>query len=159
MQPPSVIGVFCEDVREEKTGQDTIIGILPDQVGLSEIPGSMGKFGIYLRLHLDAAGPKPKSIQGRLIDPSGKEIALPRWSDETIQRGFSEAAKSGIPLVGLLMKVVFGALHVPQEGLFRVVVNLDGTDFLAANFKASLGSPPNASAPPPLQSPPAAPLK
>jgi hypothetical protein len=34
-----VIGVFCEDAREEKSGQFSLIGLLPDNVNFSGSPG------------------------------------------------------------------------------------------------------------------------
>jgi len=33
-QPVSAIAVFCEDIREEKSRQDIIIGVFPDNLNL-----------------------------------------------------------------------------------------------------------------------------
>jgi hypothetical protein len=143
--------MFCEDIREEKSGQDMLIGIIPDHVGLSEIPGSMGKVALYVRVHLDATGPRPKRITSRLIAPNAEEVKLPDWTTDTIDRAFSDAATNGMPLVGLLMKAVVGSLHVAQGGIFKAVIDVDGTEYVAANLRVFAGTPPTASQPPASQ--------
>ena len=51
----SAIALFCEDIREEKSGQYAIAGILPDRLNVKRLPTVLPKLGIYLRFHLNTA--------------------------------------------------------------------------------------------------------
>ena len=51
----SAIGIFCEDIRQEKSEQDTLIGILPDNVNVPSIPGMFPKLGLVVRMHFDVS--------------------------------------------------------------------------------------------------------
>src|SRR5262245_1416449 len=71
----SVIALFCEDIREEKSGQDTIIGILPDALNVPQFPGALPKLGIYVRFHLNAES-EFRSIRTRLRIPGANDLPL-----------------------------------------------------------------------------------
>lgn len=152
MQSPSVTCLFCEDLREEKSGQDTLIGILPDNVAVPAFPGAMPKLAIYVRIHLDAAAPIPKSIVAKLVLPDGQELDLPPWDKAVIDKGFDDAKANGTPLVGFILRAVLTTLQISKAGVMVLKVTIDGTDYIAANLRF-ITIPATASAPPALQSP------
>jgi hypothetical protein len=152
MQSPSVTCLFCEDLREEKSEQDTLIGILPDNIAVPAFPGAMPKLAIYVRVHLNAASPKPRVIVAKLILPDSQEIDLPSWDMAIIDKGFDEAKANGTPLVGFVLKAVLTAVQISKAGVMVLKVTIDGTDYIAANLRF-VTAPATASAPPALQSP------
>src|SRR3954452_971566 len=98
MQPVSVVAFFCEDIREEKSGQDIIIGVFPDNLNLTPSGPSEGagttvitKLGLYVRLHFDVNDTPPRQISARLVNADGTDIQLPGWTPEIIKKAFSDA--------------------------------------------------------------------
>lgn len=156
MSPVSVVGIFCEDIREEKSGQDTLVGTLPDNAYVPKVPGVFSRLGLYGRIHLDANGPIPKSIIPRLTTPDGSEMGLPLWEQSVVDGAFRDAKFKETPLVGLILRIAFMNLPIPNVGLFTFRVTIDGTEHIGANLRITT-DPSTASAPPASQSPPAAP--
>ena len=152
MQSPSVTCLFCEDLREEKSEQNTLIGILPDNVAVLAFPGVMPKLAIYVRIHLDAASSIPKAIVAKLISTDGQEIDLPSWDMAVIDKAFIDAKANGTPLVGLVLRAVLAPLPISKAGVMVVKAIIDGTEYVAGNLRF-IAAPATASAPPALQSP------
>lgn len=139
MIPVSVVGVFCEDIREEKSGQDTIIGTLPDNVNMPNVPNIFSRLGLYGRIHLDANAPIPKNIVPRLVAPDGNEVGLPNWQQGIVDQAFVDAKANGFPLVGLILRVAFMNVPVPKTGLFTFKVTIDDTEYIGANLRIVTG--------------------
>src|SRR4051794_5934383 len=101
----SAIALFCEDIREEKTGQDTLIGILPDNVRVPSFPGAMPKVCVYLRINLprDTAIRRAKS---RLDLPDGTSFAMANL-DEVLDQAKQGATTHDTPYLGLISKAQF----------------------------------------------------
>ena len=152
MWKPAVIGIFCEDIRDEASGQQTLVGILPDNVVLPRLPGILPKLGIYIRVHLDPEGPRPSKLTAFLEHPKGRRVDLPAWKTETIAKGFDDAVANGVPIVGLILKVTIGQFEIDEAGIIVAKVNIDGNDYMAANLRALFDFS-AASAKPALQQP------
>lgn len=50
--PFDAVTVFAEDVREEKQGTISLIGILPDILAIPNMPSALPKIAIYTRIHV-----------------------------------------------------------------------------------------------------------
>ena len=48
MHSLSIMGFFCEDIREESGGTFTLIGLMPDNVTVEELKHDGGKEGVSL---------------------------------------------------------------------------------------------------------------
>jgi hypothetical protein len=152
MQPVSAVAVFCEDIRQEQSGSDIIIGILPDTLNAvtEHTPGLpiFGKFGIYLRVHLDASLPPPKDISARLVLlPANVEVPLPGWDSKVIEAAFEGSRANDLPLVGLLLKAVSSPFPLREAGKIVAKVKVDGADYIAGQLNVAF-VPPTASPPP-----------
>jgi hypothetical protein len=152
MQSFSAIGIFCEDIRQEQSGQDIIIGTFPDNVNIPSEPASTGattvfpKLGLYVRVNFDVGGAPPTRVSVRLELPDGSSMAADGWDDNTIRKAFSDAKANQMPLVGLILKFVFTPFPIRQDGKLTAIVNVDGSDYVAGAINLIAKSA-NASAP------------
>jgi hypothetical protein len=148
----SVMCVFCEDIREEKSEQVTIVGVLPDNLNIAVLsppptPTSkalLPKFGVYLRINLSADMERPKNVSAKVLNTGGEIIYQTEWASEVIDKGFVDTETNRLPLLGLLLKVVVAPLPV-SAGKITAIVTIDDTDHLAGVLNIIF---PNASQPP-----------
>lgn len=166
-----VVGVFCEDIREEKSGQSTLIGLMPDNINVPSSPqtaegrvprGLIPKIGLYVRINLGLEDdPGPMTL--KLIFPGGEEQALGNISSEVIAQSKKEAIARGLPIAGILSRAVLSPLIAPgSPGLITAVLETQKGRHVCAILNMlvdSSTSSPNASPPPASQSPPASPAK
>jgi hypothetical protein len=140
MIPFSAVCVFCEDIREEKSGQDTIVGTLPDNLIAARSPCVVSpnarpvlpRLGIYLRIHLDAQQDAPKEISAKLINAEGQVIADSAWERSVVDRTFADAKANHMPLVGLIFKVVIAPFPItPEGGKITAMSIVDGVERVA----------------------------
>jgi len=139
MLPVSIVGFFCEDIREEKAGTDTIIGIMPDNVNVRSIPCVFPKLGIYIRIHLDPAH-DPGEIQLKLALPDGSEFSLGRFEASLVTNSIDTARAGGGPLAGLISRAVASPFRIPAAGRIRAIVTVKGTEYIAAALNVQIGS-------------------
>lgn len=149
MLPISAVSIFCEDIREEKSGQDTIIGTLPDNIEVPHVPGVMPKLGLYVRIHFDI-DKMPRSVSGKLVNTDGSVIPFQDWEAAAIAKTFADSKKNQAPLVGLIMKLVAGPYPIPKTGKLLAIVIINGEEFIAGAL--NIIAPASASSPPVSQS-------
>ena len=132
MRSISVIGIFCEDIREEKSGQDTLVGILPDGILIDTIPASLPKLGLYFRMHAPPDFDLSTPVLLRLIHTDGKVIVESRL-EESFKASMPSERISNIPYLGLLQKVVMTSLPVTKEGRIIAEITIgDRTEICAS---------------------------
>jgi hypothetical protein len=125
----SAIALFCEDIRDEKSEQDTITGILPDNINLPRSSAVLPKLGIYLRFHLNADS-EFRTIRARLRVPGADELSLLALDESVLAEMRTNALSSGMPFAGLISKTMFAPFTVGAAGKFEVVAEIDGTDHI-----------------------------
>jgi hypothetical protein len=157
-----IIGLFCEDVREEKSGQLSLIGLMSDNINVEAVnPGKTGhalfpKIGLFVRINMSVDEPV-QAMSIKLLLPNGQKVVLGEISENLIQHSKDQAARSELPLAGIRHHAVIHGFAVPQSGAVLAVVEMGEQQFTCAVLNIKLGRDPNASAPPASQSPPAAP--
>lgn len=155
-----VIGLFCEDMREEKSGSETLVGVLPDNINMP-IPGALAKLGLYIRFHFDPAV-DPGQIFTRIVHPNGEETKLGELDAAVVKKARDDARAAGVPIAGVISRAMIGNFPVKIPGIVRAIANVGGEDITCAmlNMKAlPQPTPATASAQQPSQSPAAAPAK
>jgi hypothetical protein len=133
------MGLFCEDIREEKQGTDTLIGILPDNLFAPVVEETaqtrkpvFPKLALYVRINLSSDAPVDTlSIKLRL--PDDRVINLTSFENELIEKSRLEA--SGSPFFGLVSKVVFGPMPIPVDGRFVAIVELNGSETVCGSLR------------------------
>lgn len=162
----SAVTVFCEDIREEKGGTDTLVGLLTDNLnlqGMTEPPSGLPsgsipvpgipKLGIYTRVVVPA-DTKLKLIVAFFTLPSGKESVIGEFDANLIEKATAEARSFGSPICTLLGKTVVAPLLIRSPGgRFLVTVRAGGEEIIAGTLNIMFAGPATASPPPPSQSP------
>lgn len=137
----NVVGLFCEDIREEKSGQVTLVGIFPDNVNTPPPPPPdspptprallIPKLGFYVRINMaieDDIGP----MSVRLILPNGEELEVGTIDAELIAKSKREATDSGLPIAGIVNHAVLQGFRVPSLGIVSGAVDTQGQRYTCA---------------------------
>jgi hypothetical protein len=128
MRPFPIIALFCEDIREEKSGQDTLVGILPDNLNIVNLPGMLSKLGIYIRIQLEHED-NPQTIKIRVKGPLSQHLEIGSL-DHLIGQAKSQAQEKGFPFAGLVAKSIISPFPVQELGKIEAIVEIDGTEYI-----------------------------
>lgn len=135
MLPVSVVGVFCEDIREEKSGNITLIGVIPDNVEVPSIPVGIPKLCVYIRSHFDPSMPI-RVFKHKIILPD--QTKLDADSDlAVVAKAQADALEAGTPICAIFARIEMSPFPVTMLGRVRVETTLNDTTYLACalNFK------------------------
>ncbi|MCW5729514.1 MAG: hypothetical protein KIT20_02055 [Alphaproteobacteria bacterium] len=142
MLPLSVMALFCEDIREEKNDQVTLVGLFPDTVQVDMLPNGiaegqavrfMAKLCVYVRINFDP-GTDIGEPQVWLSLPDGGRLSLGTIGADVVAKSRSESEAKDTLLAGVISRVVLGGFRPPQ-GTIRVEVDVKGTTHLAGAMK------------------------
>jgi hypothetical protein len=131
-----VVALFCDDVREEKAGTDTLVGIFPDNVVVAEVPTSIPKVSIYFRFHGAVVAPVT-SLQFLVTVPWSDEPILKHdVSREVIEKGVEESKINGLPLFGIISRITTYNWVVEKSGivLVKAIVN-DSSEIVCGQLR------------------------
>lgn len=131
MKGARAVAFFCEDIREEKSEQDTIIGVLPDNMAAPRYPGVAPRLGFYARVHIDPNQP-PSHIEVVVKTPWGDEIKAGTADGELIRTAVAQAKKNGLPLAGVVLKALLAPFVMKSSGLTLATINVDGEEEVCA---------------------------
>lgn len=120
----SAIGIFCEDIREEKSGQITLIGILPDAINVPSMPGMLAKLCLYVRIHISPADTDLERVAARIIMPDGNELVASEIDKERIASGRDKAVASGNPILGFILRFSATPLPIASPGRLLAEVTI-----------------------------------
>jgi hypothetical protein len=132
-QDISIVALFCEDVREEKAGTYTIIGIFPDNLNFPKLPAALPKLGIYARVHMRPSF-DPGPIEVHLVMPDGTVAAKVDLTAELVKQTRDAALASSAPIAGLIAHFIISPLHVRGPGRIQVVAHFSGNDYVCGNL-------------------------
>jgi hypothetical protein len=145
MRGTRVVGFFCEDIRVEKTEQDTIIGVLPDNMAAQVFPSVTPRLGVYLRVHIDPRKP-PRTIVAKFHTPWGETFDIGAADRGLINSAVDQATERGLPLAGIVMKAMMVPFLMKGPGLAMATVSIDdGKETVCAMLNMTEGSKPTIS--------------
>jgi hypothetical protein len=145
----SIVGVFCEDIREEKNDVLTLVGLFPDNInyriektskqgGAADAHQSVwgGRICVYVRANFDPNDPV-QEIKLKLILPDNEEIEIGGASPEVISRAKRQAQQKGGPLAGIISRAQLHGLPFRKPGLLRLEATIGAEQRLLAflNFQ------------------------
>lgn len=133
--------IFCESIREEKSGQDTLVGVMPDYVNIPTIPGAFGALSLYTRISFDPKNP-PKEVHMKLLLPDGKEIPID-IQKELIPPAVEGSLASGHPLATLVSKATTIGMPVTKLGHLISLAFIDGEQYVAGALTVTLAPKPD----------------
>lgn len=133
--PLSAISFFCEDIRKEFNGGETIIGLMSDNLTVEMPPvapppghqAALPKICIYTRINFDKAS-VPNSLAIVILLPDGKELGRNVIAKSVIDQAVSEMVLAD--LVGIKAEVVIGNFLL-MPGVFKVIVETDFGNYLS----------------------------
>src|SRR5262245_31880489 len=111
----SAVALFCEDIREEKAGTYTIIGIFSDNISVPGLPFAFAKLGIYARLTFPVSD-APSPIALRLVEADGKEVPLTVFGEDIIETARKQSIEKGAVNGGLIATALIVGFGVRQAG-------------------------------------------
>jgi Family of unknown function (DUF6941) len=139
-RPLTFICLFCEDIRDERSGQDTMIGIMPDNLTVGQIPAVIPKLGVYFRIQLEKDD-NPRSIKLKLRLPGGGELQMGSL-DAIISQAKAEAETNEMPFAGLIARGVLSPVPISSPGKIEAIVEIDGTEYVCGALRLRKGEVP-----------------
>lgn len=138
--PFFVHGLFCETVREEKTGSSSYIGVFPDNIDVPSLPGMITQLAAVLWISMPVQASVPAAVTMTLELPESPAIppiplALP---------GAPPAAPGTLRRV-ITAKLQFGVVSIPAAGKVRIILEIDGKSYLGPTLNIRLAAPPSSS--------------
>lgn len=135
--PITAISMFCDDIREEKRGTDTVVGIFPDNLSVLKLPGALARLSLYTRIHLDPElDPGPLSLLLRL--PDGVEVPLGQVDPEMVSRSRTEARDAGASFAGLIVRAMMNNVGISQAGRINAVLKAGADEYVTASLNVKL---------------------
>ncbi len=145
--PTSVMALFCEDMREEVGGKTTLVGILPENLNVPELPseesgsiGAMPQLCIYLRLGFDVQT-EISSISVHLTFPDDTVRDLDIVNIVFVKKAQEEAKAKGRTMAGIISQVRFAPFPLPKFGRLQVATAINSVQYLSVlNFSQNESS-------------------
>ncbi|MBI2720370.1 MAG: hypothetical protein HY245_02880 [Rhizobiales bacterium] len=129
MNKVSAIALFCEYIRVESAGTETLIGILPDNIQVDRFPGIFPSLHVYTRIHLDP-GCDDLAIVVRLLSQRDITIIENEIPPDLLRRTLADARKSAAPIAGLISRLSAMPFPIEEEGRLRVVATIGKEELL-----------------------------
>jgi hypothetical protein len=117
------VAIFCEDLREERSSQDILLGIMSDNLALPSAPVIMPRLAVYLRAYFDVAS-KPQAIKAWVQFPWDQRIDLGDADASLVEAALGQARERGNPLAGVILKGLFSPLVVKSFGATTVHIKI-----------------------------------
>jgi hypothetical protein len=134
----AVIALFCDDIREEKIGTVSVIGIYPDNINVPKVPLALPKCGIYTRISFPVNNEPPERIALLLVHADGTEVPLTILNTELIKKARSEAQAKGAPKAGLISTALLVPFEIKKEGRINVIAKIDDEDVVCGTLNVQL---------------------
>src|SRR5262245_51753857 len=124
MPSVSALALFCDDLRQEIGNKDSIMGIFPDNLEASKVPGALMRLAVYIRIHI---APQfefaPMSL--RLVNPDDSEIDLGEIEQDLIRRTIATVRERGpSSIAGMISRAVMAPFPIDREGAIRVMLRV-----------------------------------
>jgi hypothetical protein len=129
----TAITLFCEDIREEKAGPVTLIGVMSDNLQVGALPGALPKLGFYTRISMPV-GEAPAPIKIVLKAPDGTERDLGTFSIDVVAEAINQTKAQGTPQIGLMASALMSPFPIMATGRFLTIVRSGSTEKLSGQL-------------------------
>jgi len=130
----SAIAIFCDDIRAEKAGTDTIVGVLPDNINVPDMPGIFPRLAVYIRLHIFDFESAP-SIKIKIVDGKGELIYENVPEQMELEKIVKSTSKEKVGFLGFLSRVTMTPFIVDCDSTFKVYAEVNGIEKLAGALR------------------------
>jgi hypothetical protein len=134
MRPPFVaVAVFCDSIRQEVGGAETLVGVMTDNVNVPEVPAAMGRLALYVRIQIDPDfDPNPVSLALRL--PDDTEVDLGKVDATVFDRARQQAREQGKPYAGVIVRSVMGPFGILKYGRIEAILRTSTDKILCGHL-------------------------
>lgn len=140
---PSVVCIFCDDVRQEQSGATTILGVMSDNVNVPGVPGLLPKLGLYVRARFATSKPPP-SFSVKLKVPWQTEVAnVGKIEPGAIATEVKAARQRGNDAMGFVLAVVTAPFPVPQVGRIEAIATVGKEEWNIGSLNFIVAGHPN----------------
>ncbi len=134
----SAVALFCEDIREEKSCQVSVIGIYTDNITVQSVPFQFAKLAVYIRITLSVDEPAPKEIALHLVQTDNKEIPFSVFGSDLVEKALRESREKGATRAGLIGSAILPGYRVRQKGRMNVIAKFDAQEVLCGTLNVQL---------------------
>lgn len=138
-QPISIISLFCEDIRQEQSGVDTLVGVMPDELNLPNIPSAIPKLAIYTRINFPVDF-NPGEITISIDIEGNEEVQLTTLDKKFVVKSIHESTQRKSPLVGLISRAVSSPYFVKQAGRVRILTRYNAMTVISGTLNIQIAS-------------------
>jgi hypothetical protein len=157
MSDLNCIALFCDDVRDEINNTTTVVGIMPDNLFVTAIPGALQKLALYVRCNIDVRMTVTGPLQIFLQHTDGSRHLLQEIPPQFLNTQKANMTANGLPFMGIFSRFNFAQFMIPTPGLVSAIVRFEGQETVCGVLNVGQAtSLPTAPSPPLLQSPAAA---
>jgi hypothetical protein len=150
----SAVGLFCEDIREEKTGQDTLVGILPDNMTV-QVGAIIPKLCLYVRIHIDP-GTELSPVSLRVLAPNDDLLGTNEFGADLVRETREKALAKAAPITGLISKLIWLGFRIREPGRLRALLRVGDEEILCGALNLQITPAPTVAEQQSEQSPAAA---
>ncbi len=118
----SAIVLFADDIREEKDGRHSIMGIFGDNVLVPSFPGALSKLGMYVRIHIPADMEVPH-LKLFITMPDGTRSIVNDVSKEIIDKSLTDAKRDKNRIASIYSVLISSPFGISGAG--RISIELD----------------------------------
>jgi hypothetical protein len=140
------LAIFCEDIREEISGQNTLIGIMADNLAVPSTPVVLARLAIYTRVYFDISA-QPETVSAVVEMPSGERFELGGATIDLVKGGFATARDNNVQLAGIILKGLFSPLPISSVGAINAIVSIGARQHILGTLNVIID--PAATAPQP----------
>lgn len=139
----SAIVLFCDDIREEKSGAHSLMGIMGDNVEVPGFPGAINRVAIYVRINLPLSF-DPCLLKLVMHPPSDEPTVINEIDEGLVARSISEARDLENPIAGIYSKMVASPFPTPVSGRYWLELSWkDNSHFLGSLNVVEVGTRPD----------------
>lgn len=129
----SIVGLYCEDIREEAAGTHTVVGILPENINFPKWPAIFPKLCLYVRFLVNPSfDPGPISVHW--IMPDGSVAAKVVLDPGMVRTARETALANKSPIAGFISKFVASPLQLGGPGRIQAVVYVGDQSFVCGSL-------------------------
>ena len=156
------LSLFCEDIRQELAGTETLVGVMSDQINIIGKPALIAKIGIYTKIYFPFDD-VPESITIDVYGVDGNIIISNNCDKNVLAESINSAKSANSDRVGMKVLFVIGGIQISNSGEMKVVIRINNVHLVSGSLVINLVEIPNpvistVGQPPSEQSPSAAPV-
>lgn len=115
------LSIFCDDIREEKSGQDALVGVMADNLLVPLVPVMVARLAIYTRVYFKiSADPEPIAMLIQVPQRGG--VVIGEASLSVVEGSLAEAKSKGNELAGVVLRAVLVPFPVEAAGPIEAMV-------------------------------------